>query len=139
MVEFTILVIIGIIAGIGLSLFMALVRILTGNPASILLYNLDYMPVLKKWNHVRGAGLVFHFVTCIASVVVLFYLLRFISWEYYIFPYVVVYTAGSALLFFLSALTKTPPEHTDGYAWLHWTIGHAVFGLIAGVLVRAWV
>src|SRR5690625_559237 len=85
MAEFMILIIIGIIAGIGLSLFMELVRMLTGNPASILLYNLDYMPVLKKWNHVRGIGLLFHFVTCIASVVVLFYLLQLISWEYYIF------------------------------------------------------
>ncbi|WP_164214777.1 hypothetical protein [Virgibacillus sp. YIM 98842] len=139
MSEFTLLIIIGIIAGIGLSLFMELVRILTGNPASILLYNLDYMPVLKKWSHIRGMGLAFHFVTCIASVVVLFYLLRLMSWEHYIFPYVIVYTAGSALLFFLSALTKTPPKSTDGYAWLHWTAGHGVFGIIVGVLVRLWV
>jgi hypothetical protein len=139
MMEFMILVIIGIIGGIGLSLFMELVRVLTGNPAAILLYNLDYMPVLKKWNHVRGTGWAFHFATCIASVVVLFYLLRLISWEYFIFPYVVTYTAGSALLFFLSALTKSPPKHTDGYAWLHWTVGHGIYGMIVGVLVRSWI
>jgi len=139
MMEFLLLVTVGIIGGTGLSLFMELVRILTGNPASILLYNLDYMPVLRKWNHIRGTGWAFHFATCIASVVVLFYLLQFISWEYYIFPYVVTYTVGSALLFFLSALTKTPPKHTDGCAWLHWTAGHGFYGIIVGVLVRFWV
>ncbi|GAB3802315.1 hypothetical protein [Virgibacillus kimchii] len=139
MLDFIVLVVIGVIGAIGLSLFMKLVRILTGNRAEILLYNLDYMPVLKKWSHIRAAGLTFHFFTCIASVVVLFYLLRLIGWEYYIFPYVVVYTAGSAFLFFLSALTKTPPKHTDRYAWLHWTAGHAFYGIIVGVLVRLWV
>lgn len=139
MVELLILISIGIIAGIGLSLFMELVRMLTGNPAATLLYNLDYMPVLKRWNHVPGTGLAFHFITCIASVVVLFYLLRFFSWEHYIFPYTFVYTAGSAALFFLSSLTKSPHEHTDGVAWLHWTAGHAIYGIIVGALIRSWV
>jgi hypothetical protein len=138
MITFILLILIGIIGAFGLSLFMKLVRILTGNKAEILLYNLDYMPGLKKWRHIPAAGITFHIFTCIASVFVLFYLLRLVGWEYYILPYVAVYTAGSALLFFLSALTKKPPAYTDGYAWLHWTAGHGLYGIIVGVLVRLW-
>lgn len=126
----------GIIAGVVLAAFLKVIQLLTGNPASILLYNMDYIPFLKKWNDIIGAGLLFHFITCIVSVVFLFYLLKPFALERKVFPYVVTYTVGGSILFFLSALTETPPAYNDMTAWLYWTAGHALFGIIVGLLVR---
>ncbi len=48
----------------------------------------------------------------------------------------VTYTVGGGILFFLSSLTETPPAYNDLAAWIYWTAGHALFGIIVGLLVR---
>ncbi|PAV29122.1 hypothetical protein CIL05_13565 [Virgibacillus profundi] len=128
----------GITAGAILAVSLKIVQLITGNTASILLYNMDYIPLLKKWDSVTGAGLLFHFVTCIVSVVVLYYFLKLFSLEQKVRLYVVIYTIGGAILFFLSALSETPPAYSDMAAWIYWTAGHAVFGIFVGLFIKKW-
>lgn len=70
------LAIIAFIAGIVLMLFLKVIMILTGNTAYILLFNFDYIPVINDLRPIWLFGNVFHFLTCILSVVVLYYLLK---------------------------------------------------------------
>ncbi|WP_205603334.1 hypothetical protein [Virgibacillus halodenitrificans] len=53
---------IGIIAGVVLALSLKIIQLATGNPAYILLFNMDYIPVLKQVDDVMGAGMLFHFI-----------------------------------------------------------------------------
>lgn len=139
MATFFLLVIIGAISGFILGLVMKIVRIVTGNEGEILLYNMDYIPVLKRWADKSITGLIFHYMTCIVSAVVLFYMLVPLGFERDIWPYVLVYSAGGGVLFFLSILTPTPPSHKDTAAWINWTVSHAIFGVSVGLLIYLWI
>lgn len=139
METFLMLILIGAISGIILAGVMKLVRIVTGNKADILLYNMDYIPVLKQWDHLKVTGLIFHYVTCIASAVILYYLLIPFDLVYAIWPYIFVFTLGGSILYFLSALTRTPPDHRDWISWFNWTASHSIFGFAVGVLIFWWV
>ncbi|PIC71200.1 hypothetical protein CSV77_03970 [Sporosarcina sp. P16b] len=137
MKRFLQLVSIGIAGGAVLALLMLVVWAVTGNEAYILLYNVDYFPIIHVFSHVAWFGIVFHFVFCIASVLGLFYLLKFFKWQYNMWPYVVVYTAGSGVLYFLTLLTDQPPAADDGMAWLYWTVSHLIFSvLVASLVIR---
>lgn len=129
---------IGIIAGFVLAAFLGVIQLLTGNQAFVLLFNMDYIPIVKSWNLGWGIGIVFHFVTCIASVIVLFYILKTVQLERYIIAYLITYTVGGGILFTLTALSGKPPAITDFAAWIYWTLGHAVFSLVVGILVKYW-
>lgn len=139
MATFLMLVIIGAISGFILGLVMKIVRMVTGNEGEILLYNMDYIPILKRWADKNITGLIFHYMTCIVSAVVLFYLLVPLGFEKAIWPYVLVYSAGGGVLFFLSMLTPTPPSHKDVAAWVNWTVSHAIFGVSVGLLIYLWI
>lgn len=132
------LIIIGVFGGIILALLMQLINIITGNSAYILLYNVDYIPLLKHFKGSLAFGLIFHFMFCIISVIGLFYLLKIFHIENYFLPYLFVYSGGSAILYFLSMLTKRPPAATDEISWLYWTGSHIFYGIIIGLLVKYW-
>ncbi|WP_213809795.1 hypothetical protein [Jeotgalicoccus sp. WY2] len=133
------LIIIGFVAGAILAAVGKIIRITTGNKAEILLYNMDYMPVIKRWSDKWITGIIFHYTTCIVSAVVLFYMLIPFSWELNIWPYVLVYTAGSAALYFLSLLTDKPPASDSFSSWFYWTFSHAIFGFAVGFLIKLWI
>lgn len=139
MKQFLQLVSIGIVSGAILALLMFGVWAVTGNEAYILLYNVDYFPIIHVFSHVAWFGIVFHFVFCIASVLGLFYILKFFKWQYKMWPYVVVYTAGSGVLYFLTLLTDRPPAADDGMAWLYWTVSHLIFSVVVASLVIRYV
>lgn len=132
------LTLIGIIAGIILALFLKIVELLTGKQVYNILFNMDYIPVLKHVNDVPLAGYIFHFIFCIASVVILFYLLKLVNLERIGSLYVLIYTFGSAILYFLTLLTNQPPEATDIASWFYWTISHLVYGLVVVKLMKSW-
>ncbi|WP_077324222.1 hypothetical protein [Virgibacillus siamensis] len=129
---------IAIIAGIVLAGLLNIIQSLTGNHAYILLFNMDYIPLLKQWNNTYGAGMVFHFATCIASVIVLFYLLKPLQRSLTFLPYFLTYTIGGGILYSLTALTELPPALTDTTAWGIWTLGHGVYGIVIGLLMKYW-
>ncbi|ARF17843.1 hypothetical protein CSV61_07625 [Sporosarcina sp. P3] len=130
---------IGIAGGAVLALLMLVIWAVTGNEAYILLYNVDYFPIIHVFSHVLWFGIVFHFVFCIASVLGLFYLLSFLNWQYKMWPYIVVYTVGSGVLYFLTLLTDRPPAADDGMAWLYWTGSHLVFSVLVASMVSRYV
>lgn len=138
MITFLSLILIGFISGTVLSLVMKVIRVITGSKADILLYNMDYMPVLRKWSNRWITGVIFHYVTCIGSFTVLFYLLIPLNFEFNIWPYVFVFTVGGGILYFLSTLTSTPPAYNDFEAWFYWTLGHGIFGLTGGLIISIW-
>lgn len=133
------LTIIGIAAGVILIIPLKLLYVLTGNTAYILLFNFDYVPVLNQLKPVWLFGYVFHFVTCICSVIGLYYILKYLNKQFSLFYYVLVYTVGGGALFFLTCLSDQPPAGNDFSAWFYWTIAHAVFGLAVGLLVKKFI
>lgn len=140
MKQFFKLVIIGLTAGSILAAAMTIIYRLTGNQAYILLYNLDYIPVLKIWGTSSIVGLSFHYVTCIVSVLIIFYSLSWLHLDPKAsFPYIFAYTIGGGILFSLTALTAKPPNLFDVMAWFYWTASHALFGIIVGCSVKRWV
>lgn len=128
----------GVIAGLILAGFLKLIHWFTGNEAYILLFNVDYIPLLKHLPYETAVGLALHFVICVLSVIVLFYFLKFVQLERRIAPYLVAYTGGSAMLFFLTALTDRPPAATDFAAWFYWNTGHFFFGFAVGLFMKRW-
>lgn len=129
---------IGLLAGFILILILKIVMIFTGNTAYVLLFNFDYIPVIKDLKPVWLFGYIFHYLTCLISVIVLFQILKTGNWQKLIFPYILVYTIGGGALFFLTSLSDLPPESNDVMAWIYWTGAHAVFGLVVGTLVKKW-
>ena len=129
----------GVIAGAALALLMKLIYETTGNKAYVLLYNTDYVPVLNKWESSEVVGFTFHFSFCIASVISLYFILRAFHLERRLLPYFLTYTVGSGVLFFLTTLTDKSPAWTDTKAWFHWTLSHAVYSWIVGLLIIHWI
>lgn len=130
---------IGIIAGFVLMLALKVVMITTDNTAYVLLFNFDYIPVINELKPVWLFGYIFHFLTCIVSVIALFYILKPWRLERVVTPYVLVYTIGGGALFFLTALSTQPPAANDVLAWVYWTFAHAIYGYVVGVLVKRWI
>ena len=134
--QFLQLIGIGITGGVVLAIVMQVIYLLTGNQANNLLYNVDYFPIIHIFNDIPWFGIVFHLVFCIVSVFGLFYLLKIIGWHYKFWPYVIVYTAGSGVLYFLSLLTDEPPAATDFMAWFYWTASHLVYSITVAFMIR---
>lgn len=134
------LAIIGITAGVILAAFLHIVYGLTGNQAYVLLYNMDYIPVLKEWAAFPIVGVAFHFIICVVSVIILFYFLSWINFDpKSMFPYVFAYTVGGGILFSLTALTDKPPDLFNLNAWVVWTSGHALYGIAVSLLIKWWI
>lgn len=130
---------IGVIAGIVLILVLKLVLFLTGNTAYILLFNFDYIPVIKDLKPTWLFGYIFHFVTCIISVIALFYILKGINLHKKPTLYILVYAIGGGALFFLTALSDQSPAANDMMAWGYWSLAHGIYGHVVGTLVKKWV
>ncbi len=116
-------------------LLLKIVIVFTGNTAYILLFNFDYIPVLKDLKPVWLFGYVFHFLTCIISVIALYYILKTWNLQGRIILYILVYAIGGGALYFLTLLSNQPPAASDVMAWIYWTAGHAVFGYVAGAMI----
>lgn len=125
--------VIGTVAGIVL---MLVLKLITGNTAYNLLFNFDYVPWVNTLKPIWLYGYIFHFVTCILSVIALYYLLKIWGIQSKIAPYIIVYTLGGGALYFLTGLSPQLPEVNDIMAWVYWTVAHGIFGLSVGGLVQ---
>ncbi|MGM8365797.1 hypothetical protein ACLIBG_10005 [Virgibacillus sp. W0181] len=132
------LIVIGFISGIILALFLKGIKLLNNTHAYDLLFNFDYIPVINHWEPDYLWGTIFHYSTCVFSVVALYYILRLFHLERKTFLYFLAYTGGGAVLFFLTALSDQPPAATNMAAWIYWTVGHATFSVAVGVLIKKW-
>jgi len=133
------LLIISIVAGSILAGILKLVQVTLNNDAYILFFNMDYIPLLKHVDHIAGSGYLFHYIFCIVSVFVLFYLSKVFHIEAIILVYVIVYSIGSGVLYFLTGLTDKPPSVTSVESWVYWVAAHALFGIVVGIMIKYWV
>lgn len=138
MQRFVKLTAISVFSGFLLAGILLLVDVTISNKAYILLFNVDYIPYLDHVWSQPGIGIVFHFVFCTISVIGLYVFLMFFHYEKTVLPYIMVYTLGSACLFFLTALTDLAPAADDYIAWMAWTCAHALFGISVGLSVKHW-
>lgn len=132
------LIFIGLISGTVLAAFLIGVYLLTGIEAYYLLFNVDYIPLLKMLQSKIIVEIAFHYFFCIFSVIGLYYMLTFLNKERHVSYYVSIYTLGSASLFFLTGLSEHTPDLVDMSAWVYWSVGHAIYGFIVGFLVAYW-
>lgn len=138
MQRFVKLTVIGVFSGLLLASLLLLVDGTIHNRAYILLFNIDYIPFLQNIWSQPGIGIVFHFVFCIISVVGLYCILMFFHHEKAVLSYVMVYSLGSACLYFLTALTDQQPAADDYMAWMFWTGAHALYGISVGLSIKHW-
>lgn len=129
---------IGLFAGTILIFILKLVQELTGNTAYILLFNFEYIPLIRDLKPVWLFGYIFHFITCVISVIALYFILKIKASQSKVLPYILVYTIGGGALFFLTALSNKPPEANDFMAWIYWTLGHSIFGYAVGASIKKW-
>jgi len=139
MKSFIKLIFTGLLGGTILAGFLILVYIFTGNEAYYLLFNVDYIPVLKDLQPVSIVEISFHYIFCIVSVILLFYILKMMGWERRQLFYMVIYTGGSAVLFSLTAFSEAAPALTDFAGWSYWTFGHFIYSVVVGLMIKYWV
>lgn len=130
------LTVIGIFSGTILLGILKGIQMISGNQAYRLLINFDYIPGIKDLRPVWLFGYLFHYLTCIVSIFVLYHLLSFFNYQRRTFLYVLVFSAGGGMLFFLTALSNQPPASNDGEAWVYWTLAHGAFGMAAGLKIK---
>lgn len=130
------LTLIAVVAGTVLAGSLLLIYALTGNMAFYLLFNVDYIPVLKSLQPRLVVEIVFHYLFCVASVVVLYYILRVVNLEKRVLIYILVYTGGSGILFYLTIFTSAEPAYTDLMAWVYWTAAHGIYSVIVGMWIN---
>lgn len=130
---------IGIISGIILALFLKIIKSTTGNNVYDLLFDTSYIPVLNELSPTWLIESIFHFTTCILSIIVLYYVLRFFCMEKNFLPYFLTIGLGSGVLYFLTLFSVKTPPITNLAAWMYWVIGHALFSVTAVYLIRRWV
>ena len=133
------LFLISIISGTSLALVLKIVQILFGVQSYLLLFNMDYIPLLHQWNDLAWTGYVFHYLFCFVSIIGLYYIAKFFQIERNPFVYISVYTIGSGFLYFLTALTEEPPSATSLVAWICWIAAHMMFGILVAILIRKWI
>lgn len=133
------LILIGLVSGTVLAAFLIGVYLLTSNEAYYLLFNVDYIPILKDLQPKIVIEITFHYLFCVISVVGLYFILSLINRERRLLYYVAVYALGSATLFFLTGLSTHTPACTDGAAWIYWSIGHVIYGFFVGFLIEYWI
>lgn len=127
---------IGLISGTILLIFLKFMKIITGSRSYDLLFDVSYIPVLKKLQPVWLTELLFHYITSIAGIVVLYYLLAVIGWKFSVTAFSLAIVVTSAVLFCLTLFSDKTPPLSDIRSWIFWVIGHGLFALVAGILIR---
>lgn len=138
MKKLSILTIIGVIAGAFLAVFLRLMQQLTGSQAYILLFNVEYIPILNALYPVSLIQAVFHFGTCAGSTIFLYYFFRLFRLEKKMYAYVAVIFLTSGLLYFLTLLSPYTPPITDLFSWVYWITGHTIYSVVIGASIKKW-
>src|SRR5699024_875403 len=125
------LISIGCLSGFVLALLLKLVSKLSGSTVFILLFEVDYMPVLNDLQPPWLIGTIFHFVTCALSILVLYHILRSMGWQKSYTGYMMPISVGSGFLYFLTYFSTATPAWNDLFSWSVWVLGHLIFSLIA--------
>lgn len=127
-----------IVAGLVLGLFLKVVEHLTNERVYTLLLNVDYFPILKDYHFPEVIEFAFHLIISLLIAGCLFALRNRLNWSN---KALIVYSTISqliigCLLFPTTILSDRTPEITDVFAFNWWLIGHILYGLVVGILLR---
>ncbi|MFC4558191.1 hypothetical protein ACFO3D_08195 [Virgibacillus kekensis] len=125
---------VGLIAGLILGGLLKMAEQLTGKKVYTLLMNVDYIPVIRKWNMTGAQEFMLHLVVAVLLVFTLYILLK----KYYhpLTLYISINLIVGGLLYLTTVLSARTPELTDMEAFSYWMLGHFIYGLSVGIMVR---
>jgi len=81
-------------------------------------------------------GMTFHYVICIISVIVSYYVFKKYKIEKDILPYVILFFFGSLILYFLTFFSAEQPVWNDWYALGSFALAHLIYGIVVGKLIQ---
>jgi len=135
--RFVKLIIIGVLAGTVLAESLRLLYLTTGINSYNLLFNFDYIPFIGMYSDTAGwTGMTFHYVICIISVIVSYYVFKKYKIEKDILPYVILFFFGSLILYFLTFFSAEQPVWNDWYALGSFGLAHLIYGIVVGKLIQ---
>lgn len=135
--KFIKLIIIGIIAGTVLAESLRLLYVTTGINGYNLLFNFDYIPFIGEYSNTAGwTGMSFHYLACIGSVVVSYYVFKKYSIEKDMLPYAALFFIGSLMLYFLTGLSPEAPAWNDWNALIAFGVAHLLYAVVVAKLIQ---
>ncbi|GLO67750.1 MULTISPECIES: hypothetical protein [Oceanobacillus] len=132
------LLLIGIISGFIIGLFFYLCQLITNKPVYTLLMNIDYFPIIGKWQHPPLFEFSYHIIVSIVLVYTLIFFLRLWDLERKLWAYVSISGLIGLLIYPTTLLSNRTPELYDGYSIIIWLIGHLIYGSSIGLLQQYW-
>src|SRR5690625_6032164 len=104
------LIIIGVLAGAVLAESLRLLYLTTGINSYNLLFNFDYVPFIGMYSDTAGwTGMAFHYIVCIGSVIVSYYLFKKYRIEKDMMLFFSLFLFGSLILYFLTLFLVEQP------------------------------
>ena len=127
-----------VVAGFVLGLFLKVVEHLTNKRVYTLLLNVDYFPVLKNYHFPEGIEFAFHLIISLLITSCLFILRNRLNWTNtaLLVNSIISQLIIGCVLFPTTILSDRTPAITDALALTWWVIGHILYGLIVGILLR---
>ena len=128
----------GVIGGFVLTFLFKWMEAATGEKVYTFLLNVDYIPIIGTIAFPEWIEVSFHLIISIA-VALGFYILFQLRphWKRLAIGICTIVSIGIGIaLFPTTALSDRTPELTNGIALLYWLFGHALFGLVLGILFR---
>ncbi len=129
----------GVISGIILAFFLKMVEEATTYQVYTLLLNVDYIPVLNRYDLPEIVEALLHLVisillvACLQAVVIR---KKITSTRQIILWSMVSCLFIGLALFPTTVLSNRTPSLTSIPAWSYWLLGHLIYGMIVGYLLR---
>ncbi|WP_153723390.1 hypothetical protein [Sporosarcina cascadiensis] len=131
----------GIITGLILALFLKGVQAVTGRKVYTLLLNVDYIPVIKEFQFPEAAEVSFHLIISVILcllLVILYKSSRGVIRKQFIWTSLLVNVFIGLLLYPTTSFSDRTPDTADMPALFWWIAGHALYGLLAGWMLKNW-
>ncbi|QTD39888.1 hypothetical protein [Sporosarcina sp. Te-1] len=126
----------GILAGLGLSVFFKIIEDTTDYKVYTLLLNVDYIPVFRDYTYSEPVEVLFHLIISILLVYGLYLLIQMRRVRRIIVVCVVINILLGVLLYPTTALSARTPPIRSFPAMGYWLIGHFLYGLTLGILFQ---
>jgi len=127
-----------LISGVFLGLFLKLVEITTSNKVYTLLLNVDYVPIIQRFELPEIIEFSIHlFISVVMSVSLLFFLnKKNLPTNKRVLLVILLSLVIGVLLYPTTALSNRTPSLTDLTAFGFWLLGHSLYGGILGFLLK---
>lgn len=128
----------GIISGIFLGIFLKVIELTTKINVYTLLLNVDYIPIINQVKFPEIIEFLFHLIISVLVAVFLVNFLKVRKWRpLKNFYFVIIFSLFISLILFPTTdLSERTPELTSIPALLYWLLGHILYGVLLGYLVK---